>query len=286
MKRTRRNKLSPFGRARLAQMRAFARFLEVVSRLSSGRWLICLARDAPLIGMVLRWLLGFHGAFASLEEAAAYAARYVPDSHEHPEEHDFQVATAKMVRESDYPMLFFLAQIKSELRSVFDLGGGIGRLFFVLDRHLRFSDELVWTIHDLPFRKQSALAFASSKNENRIVFADEFSAASGTDLLIAVGALHYFEPTLADLISTLDSLPRHVIVNRSPCSNQMDIVTVQDCGNRVVPCKLHSITKLISEMERLGYGTHCALACLRAPTPSSTLSGIHGAVLRVLLPSL
>jgi putative methyltransferase (TIGR04325 family) len=210
-------------------------------------------RETPRTGAALSWLLGFRGTFGSLAEAAEYVARYVPTGHGHPNEHALQVTKAETTRESDYPMLFFLAPLEPELRSVFDLGGGIGNLFYVLDRHLHFSNELVWTVHDLPMKKQPALAFAKLKNESRVTFTDEFSSASGVDLFIVVGALHFFEPTLADLIGPLDRLPKHVILNRTPFSHGQEIITVQDYRDWVFPCKLHSVTKLVSGMQRLGY---------------------------------
>jgi putative methyltransferase (TIGR04325 family) len=210
-------------------------------------------RNNRLAGAALSWLLAFRGTFASLAEAEVFVARYVPTGHEDPSEHELQVAKAETTRESDYPMLFFLAPLSAELRSVFDLGGGIGNLFYALDRHLHFSSELVWTIHDLPMKRQPALGFAKLKNEKRIAFTDELASASGADLFLVVGALHFFELSLPDLMRPLDKLPRYVIVNRTPFSHGNDIVTVQDYGHWVFPCKLHSVAKLVSGMQSLGY---------------------------------
>jgi len=238
---------------RVAQSRIAAKTLIFLGRSSKGRSLICRARGIPLTRTFLTWLVGFRGTFGSLAEAEKHVSCYVPTGHLHPREHALQVAKAESTRESDYAMLFFLSAIKRELKSVFDFGGGIGNLFYVLDRHLHFSDELVWTIFDLPTKAQSALAFAKLKNENRVTFATELSSASGADLFVAVGALHFFEPTLAELLRPLSSLPRHVILNRTPFSDAEDIITVQDYGDWAFPCKLHSVTKLVSGMKGLGY---------------------------------
>jgi putative methyltransferase (TIGR04325 family) len=243
-------KLIPF--LRISQSRVTARILIVLGRSSLGRSFVCNLRKVPLATAALNWGLGFRGTFASLAEAEAYVGHYLPTGHAHPGEHELQVAKAETTRESDYPVLFFLSR-SPELRTVFDLGGGIGNLFYVLDRHLRFPKELVWTIQDLPIKKQPALSFAKLKSESRVAFTDDFSAASGVDLFIVVGALHFFEQPLSDLLCTLDKLPKHVIVNRTPFSHAQDIVTVQDYGDWVFPCKLHSVTKLVSGMQLLGY---------------------------------
>jgi putative methyltransferase (TIGR04325 family) len=238
---------------RVAQIRAIARVLISIGRSRWGRQLVCHARDSALTGRALRWLLAFHGTFSSIEEAQSCAARYVPASHEHPKQITLHAQFAEVTRESDYPVLFFLSPVVSELRTVFDLGGSVGNLFFQLDRHLKFSDELVWTVHDIPVKRAAMNEFARKKGEKRLAFTDEFSSASGVDLFIVVGAIHYFEPKLADLLGQLESLPKHVIVNRSPFSSGEDIITIQDGGLWVNPCKLHSVEKLCSGMRDLGY---------------------------------
>lgn len=242
-----------FRRMRVAQIRALARVLVSIGRSRWGRELVRRLRDSALTGRALRWLLAFHGTFSSIEDAQSCAARYVPASHEHPKQITLHAQFAEVTRESDYPVLFFLSPVVSELRTVFDLGGSIGNLFFQLDRYLHFSDELVWTVHDIPVKRAAMDEFARKKGEKRLAFTDEFSAASGVDLFIVVGAIHFFEPKLAELLSQLESLPKHVIVNRSPFSSGDDIVMVHDGGLWVNPCKLHGIDKLCSGMRDLGY---------------------------------
>jgi putative methyltransferase (TIGR04325 family) len=214
-----------------------------------GRPIIRLARESRWAGAAVRQLLGFRGTFSTLDDAAKSAARYVLVGHDYPSQHAFQATT----RESDYPVLFFLSPIARELKTVFDLGGGIGNLFFVLDHHLHFSNDLVWKIHDLPTRKQSAIEFARLKNENRVVVVDDLAAGSGVDLFMVVGALHYFEQSLPAMIGSLNALPKHIIINRSPCSDELDIITVEDGGNVAIPCKIHNTIQLVLGMQELGY---------------------------------
>jgi putative methyltransferase (TIGR04325 family) len=72
------------------------------------------------------------------------------------------------------------------------------------------------------------------------------------DVLVIFGALHYFE-SLPAIVKGLRAFPRHIIVNRSPCSEGEDIITVQDAGPFLVACKLHGFENLFAEMEALGY---------------------------------
>lgn len=238
---------------RVRQIRAFARLLILVGMSRWGSRFVIRVRDVRLIRGLLNWLLAFHGNFPSIELAGASASRYVPASHEHPKQTILHANFAELTRESDYPVLFYLTPIASQLRKVFDLGGSIGNLFFQLDRHLHFSNELVWTVHDLPFKREAMNDFARAKGESRLAFSDDISSASGVDLFIVVGAIHYFEPTLAEILAQLKVLPKHVIINRSPFSSENDVVAVQDGRLWLNPCKLHSIGKLCSKMGDLGY---------------------------------
>jgi len=240
-------------RIRIVQIRGFARVLTVIGRSKLGARLVARARDIRAVRQLLEWLLAYYGTFPSIEAASASAARYIPASHDHPKQMSLHANFAEVTRESDYPVLFFLSPIASELRSVFDLGGSVGNLFFQLDRHLHFSRELVWTVHDLSFKREAMLEFARRKNEDRLRFSDQLLSASGVDLFIVAGAIHFFEPNLADLLKRLERLPKHVIVNRSPFSDMEDIITVHDGGLWVNPCKLHSVSRLCSAMGELGY---------------------------------
>jgi putative methyltransferase (TIGR04325 family) len=238
---------------RLAQIRGFARLLTLAGRSRVGGKLLVRARANRAARPMLDWLLAFHGTFPSIESARICAARYIQASHNHPGQVSMHAEFAEVTRESDYPVLFYLLPIASELRTVFDLGGSIGNLFFQLDRHLHFSSNLTWTVHDLPFKRDTMVEFAKSRLEKRLAFSDEFSSASGVDLFIVAGAVHFFEPKLAEMLASLEHLPKHVIVNRSPFSNLNDIIAVHDGGQWVNPCKLHSVGAFCSAMSELGY---------------------------------
>jgi putative methyltransferase (TIGR04325 family) len=240
--------------ARLRLGRATAGILNFLGQTRFGRFLIIAARKRAFSRTFLSWMLAFRGTFPSLHEAERCIAQYTRTGHEHPREHELQSAKAEITRESDYPVLFFLAPFKDKLRSVFDLGGGIGNLFYVLDRHLNLPNDLTWTVYDLPARRRQAVAFAERRNETRIRVTDDLASASGVDLFLVVGALQYFEQRLPESLASLQTLPTHVIVNRSPCFTGQDLITVQDYGDWVFPCKLHDVNTLVLSMKRLGYG--------------------------------
>jgi putative methyltransferase (TIGR04325 family) len=238
---------------RIHQIRLFAKFLSVFGNSNFGTTVIQKTRVKPLLRFGLDGLLGYRRTFSSFSDAQHCASSYIPHGHEHPDEIQAHTRLAEIVRESDYPVLFFLAPLARELRTVFDLGGNVGNLFYAYRQHLDFAMDLLWIVHDLPVKESFGERLAAERGEHRIRFVDTLADASGTDLFIASGSMHYFDSSLDKMLGALAKLPVRVIVNRSPVSRGKDLITVQDNGSYLVPCKLHSEQQLIVGMQALGY---------------------------------
>ena len=240
-------------RLRIFQIRALASLLNAIASRSAGRALIIRLRSNRVTRVPLDICLGFRRAFPSFAAAQACSSKYIQAGHEHPDEIRFHTSISDTVRESDYPVLFHLAPLISELRHVFDFGGNIGNLFYSYQHKLNFGPTLLWTVYDLPVKKPLGEKLAVQRAETRISFTNDLAAASGADVFIASGSLHYFEEPLYEILASLDVPPRHVLVNRTPFSDGRDLITVQDNRSYLVPCKLHSRTGLVAGMHALGY---------------------------------
>ena len=240
-------------RARILQIRATAALLNLLGRSNSFRRALARLRSVPGVNNLLRHFVGFHRTCASFAEAQAVASRFISAGHEHPDEIAFHASMADTLRESDYPVLFHLAPIAAQLRHVFDLGGSVGNLFYSYRSHLPLSPSMIWFVYDLPFIRPIGERFARDRGEKRIRFADSPAQASGADLLLISGSLHYFEQPLDAFLRSLHRLPPHVIVNRSPFSAGSDLITIQDNHSFLAPCKLHSRPALLAGMQALGY---------------------------------
>jgi len=248
--RPRRSILTPL---RIFQIRALVSVMNFIGSRSPGRKLIAGLRSHRLTRAALHTGLGFQRLFPSFAEAQACASKYIQAGHEHPDEIRFHTAITDTVRESDYPILFYLAPIASQLRRIFDLGGNVGNLFYAYQSKIAFPPALTWTVYDLPVKKPLGEKLAAQRSESRIRFAESIAEASGSDVFIASGSLHYFEQPLHEMLRALAELPTHVFVNRSPCSSGASLITVQDNRSYLVPCKLHSRQELIEGLGTLGY---------------------------------
>jgi len=242
-----------FLRLRIFQIRAFASLLNFIVKSSVGRSFVNRIRSYPATERPLHFALGFRSTFPSFAAAQACASKYIQAGHEHPDEIRFHTATSDILRESDYPVLFYLRPLLPDLHHVFDLGGNVGNLFYAYQRVLDFPPEVLWTVYDLPVKKHLAENLAAARRETRIRFASTIAAASGSDVFIASGSLHYFEDPLQKILASFVALPNHVFVNRTPCSTGPDLITVQDNRSYLVPCKLHSRSALIAGMRSIGY---------------------------------
>jgi putative methyltransferase (TIGR04325 family) len=244
---------SLFLHLRIFQIRAFAALLTLLGKRTSGRYFISRIQSNRAARRLIEAGLGFRRVFPSFAAAQACASKYISSGHAHPDESTFHISIADTVRESGYPVLFYLAPFVSELRCVFDFGGSVGNLFYAYQSQLDFPPGLVWKVYDLPVNKPLAEKLAFQRGETRIRFASTIAEASGCDVFIASGSLHYFEEPLDQILRALKDLPQHVFANRMPCSNGPGLITVQDNRTYLVPCKLHSRTALIAGMQALGY---------------------------------
>lgn len=240
-------------RLRIFQIRALAWLLTSLGHRAVGQRLMARMRSNLALRAMLDACLGFRRVFPSFAAAQACASKYISSGHEHPDEIRFHTSISDTVRESDYPVLFYLAPLVPTLHSVFDLGGNVGNLFYSYQSKLTFPASLIWTVYDLPMKKPLGEKLASERAEPRIRFATTLAEASGCDVFIASGSLHYFEEPLHEILRSLEHLPEHVFANRMPCSSGLDIIIVQDNHSYLVPCKLHSRVTIIAGMKTLGY---------------------------------
>jgi putative methyltransferase (TIGR04325 family) len=240
-------------RLRIFQIRALSSLLNFLGTRSSGRKFIVRLRSNPFTRTPLEMCLGFRHAFPSFAAAQACASKYIQAGHEHPDDVRFHASMSDTVRESDYAILFHLVPLASGLRRVFDFGGNVGNLFYAYKSKIEVPQALLWTVYDLPVKNLLGEKLAAERAETRIRFTTNLAEASGADVFIASGSLHYFEEPLPTILGSLENLPMHVFINRTPCSSGPDLITVQDNRSYLVPCKLHSRSTLIAEMQALGY---------------------------------
>ncbi len=212
-----------------------------------------LARELPMARQGLDALVGYRRPFAAFADAAAAISGFEGGGHAGTYYIGLTVRDAEKVRPADYPALFHIQRLMPQIRTVFDLGGGIGSIFYCYVKYLDAQAGLSWRILDLPETSRTGAEIAKERNEPRLRFAVQWSEAEGVDLLVAIGALHYFEKSLPSMISELERAPRYVLINRAALVDGPEFATVQEGRGYRLACFLYNRDDLIRKFESLGY---------------------------------
>jgi putative methyltransferase (TIGR04325 family) len=239
--------------ARLMQIRRLSAALLVLHASPAFVSLLRFARSWAIPRMTFDALAGYRRVFPSLTEAGQVAARYINDSHGCADDINRQMTQGLVTRPSDYPVLFHMHKLMPEVRSLFDLGGNAGNLFYCYSKYLNLPQDFIWSVQDVAPTVEFGRRLARERGEHRLNFTEDLQAINGHDVLLASGALHYVEPSLPNLLRGLSSKPKHVIVNRTPMTTVKSVVTVQDAGTYQAACKTILRQELISGMDELGY---------------------------------
>lgn len=193
------------------------------------------------------------GRFGSFEEARRSAppgAQVGYDTQQHANLYDERIGKVLI---SDYPVLYWLGRLVSEIRVVFDMGGHKGELFYGFREKLPMPDSLRWLVHDLPSSTSAGVALAKREGAAALDFTTALEDGSGCDLLIASGVLQYLEQPLAAVLASWEQAPRYLIVNNTPMYEGSEYVTLQNMGVSYNPYRVFNRAALIGSLAERGY---------------------------------
>jgi putative methyltransferase (TIGR04325 family) len=245
--------MSLFRRARMNQISYCSRLIKRLSRLPPLFAILRRVREYPIVRPALNAVVGYRRPFATFADAAAAIVGYEGGGHIDSRYIALTVRDAKNARPADYPALFHIQRLLPQIGTVFDLGGGIGNIFYCYSKYVDMPKSLSWSIFDLPETSRTGAKLAKERNEPRLRFAAQWGEADGVDLLITTAALHYFEKPLPAMISELRRKPRYILVNRAPLVEGPAFATVQDGIVYRLACFLYNRDDLIRGFESLGY---------------------------------
>jgi putative methyltransferase (TIGR04325 family) len=238
---------------RLAQIRLVSRGITFLQKLPAIGTVIRAIRSWSITRAIFHLLVGYRRVFDSLAEATEVASSYLDASHESAANINRQIGHGRAARPSDYPVLFYLCRLIPGALTLFDLGGNVGNLYYCYSKYLTFPQEFDWCVHDKRSTIELGRSLASKEGETRLKFTDDLKAMNRVDILLVSGALHYFEPSLPELLRELDERPRHVFVNRTPMTTVRSVFTVQDAVDSLYACKTIHRQELIDGMSELDY---------------------------------
>jgi len=234
------------------QIVSAARMLRLVSKTGYGCRLIEGAASTRVGATLAGWTLGYRRSFRTLDEAARAVKPYAKGGHENPANVAWHLD--RTAGTSDYAAFYYLRDRLPEVRTVFDLGGNVGNLYYCYRNYLPLREDVVWTVYDLPENVSRGRILATDRQAQNLRFVDDLGQIGEVDLFIASGSLHYFDKPLPELLERVEPRPKYVLVNRTPLTDGPDFAVIQDAGHIRVACMLYNRAKLIAGFERLGYG--------------------------------
>jgi putative methyltransferase (TIGR04325 family) len=246
------HEMNSFERLRFRQIRLLSK---TVVKIARGSRVGGLRRILGKITALDSLLFGYRRTFSSFEEAHRYAAKYNVLSHEHPENIAEHSRRAQFARPSDYPVLFYLQKISREVRSVLDIGGSVGNLFYAYSRYLEFPPSFQWTVYDFPKTISVGRQIAAEKAESRLDFIEKLEDCPAADAIVISGALHYIEVLPPELTACFERQPRHVFINRAPVIDGPSAITLQDHEDRfaISAARILSRQVLLEAMSAANY---------------------------------
>jgi putative methyltransferase (TIGR04325 family) len=197
--------------------------------------------------------MGYQRPFKSLPEAASAVSAYALQGHENHYNAQLHLELNKSARPSDYAALFHIRPILPDIDKIFDLGGNVGNLFYCYSKYLGELSHVTWQVLDMPVNIASGEKLARQRGAHQLKFTRDWMNASGADLLIVSGSLHYFEKPLPQMVNELHEKPTHILINRTPLTEGSPVATIQDAGEFRVACMLYNRSQLICDFVQLGY---------------------------------
>ena len=211
----------------------------------------------------------YRGFFSSFAEASATVPPTNPSGYNHSQLHDgslkqnLNLEEIGKFKQIDYPVLVWLGEIFKHQSRLFDFGGNTGNSYYAYRNYISYPPALQWLICDVPEAVKVGNELLKRFSSPGLSYTTDIADADGFDVLLTCGTLQYLEPSLAQLLSDLQYLPQHLIINHVPCYDGDRYITLQNLlivdpvNNTQIasytPYKIQNRTELIESLEKMGY---------------------------------
>ena len=160
--------------------------------------------------------------------------------------------TRHFIFPSDYAVLFWLTRLISDAGLLFDLGGDVGSRYLAFRKYLTYPDNFTWLVNDIPAVVALGGTIAQEEAARHLQFTTDYSRLADADILLASGVLQVLEDWKG-FLQRAASLPRHVLINRTPVSDQPEAVTLNATGVSFNPYRIFNRRSFIAAFVDLGY---------------------------------
>ncbi len=194
------------------------------------------------------------GVYADFAEATRSAPPSKPLGYDAANSTNWYLSKLDSLALEDYPITYWLRSAFEDSRTVFEIGGHIGEAYYGFARIVPYPADHEWTICDVPSIAEAGAKLARERGNTNLRFVTDLSQTAGADILLACGALQYFEPSsLAPVIAPYRVRPKHILVNVTPVYDGPSFVTLQNIGSAYCPYRIFGRAEFVGALENLGY---------------------------------
>jgi putative methyltransferase (TIGR04325 family) len=196
----------------------------------------------------------FRGVFENFEDAIASAPKTKPFGYDNPEAAKMYKERTQRLYSTDYPVLFWMEKIRSEIATVFDFGGHIGVHYYAYLKVLDCSKITNWTVCDVESVCQEGRDYARSRDSHsKLTFVSDIKFCNNYDLFLAKGSLQYLEWNLHDKLVECGHKPKYIIINMTPLHPQTKTITLNNIGTAFCPYHIRKESDFLIGLESIGY---------------------------------
>jgi putative methyltransferase (TIGR04325 family) len=222
----------------------------------------------------------FNGVYPDYASALAHIPKDRPVGYDNAGAATFLGRTSAMLP-SEYPVLFWLAQVLPDNPAVFDFGGYLGLNYNWCRRYNIHPPNLRWTIYDVPAVIREGQQILEREPDPRLQFTTDLTQAASANILLASGSLQFCEESLAEMLEPLASRPANLLINKTPITERETYFTLNNMGPAISVYKISNRTGFIASLGELGYELVDAwknpdLTCYIPLHPDHTVSAFDG----------
>ncbi|SEG02204.1 putative methyltransferase, LIC12133 family [Bryocella elongata] len=237
----------------------------------TARLLLAAQKRLPGVRPLLAWaggnrfldeaLVGYRRAFYTRAAAESRVRREGSIGHQDPRAIALHRSFEETPRPSDHDAMQQLGSVLPQVKRIVDVGGSVGNIYYLYSKHLAFPPGLEWVVCELGESVKHGRMLAAERGAANLRFEHSLDRCGPADLALFSGSLHYFDEPLPRFLAQLGSLPKYVLVNRSPMAEVEPLFAVQDAGDWFTAAKVLQRGTLLKEMSDAGYSLAAEWKC-------------------------
>jgi len=154
----------------------------------------------------------------------------------------------------DYPTLYWLNRLNSEISNLLDFGGHVGIKRYAFDKYLPNINEVEWKLYDLPKVIEEARELKQQLDPSRkinLTFQDKIKNER-IDLFLALGSFQYIPKEVNTIIGQFSAKPKYILIS-VPLTEKKTFITLNDIGTTVCPYIIRNEDQFIEDILKQGY---------------------------------